>query len=422
MAVPVLLPAEATGPSGFAANLERRAGITVTGLLAFVFAAGGWMAAHQFGGRTLYLIAYCGAGLLIIGIVLARRRRPVDAVRSELPRRARVGQVLPVELTLTTKSRISAFTVQEELPPHLGRTVVVPVPLLSPGQELKHRFELTPLLRGVYKVGPLTAEFSDPMGLAKRRQVLLAPIDLVVHPKVDEVLDRPLTRAFEDPPLRPPNSRPWPEGFEFYGMRDYVAGDDIRRVVWSAFARTDKLLVREFEQGISDRIAIVIDTDQEWHSTGEPSDTFETAVSVAASVGVRHIKDGFSVRLFANGTELGGQFRGPRARLPFLDQLAALNRGEEPLANAVERIARSGRRDAHVVIITSNFDSKSAARANLLINSGASITVCAVLWDESDPLTTRRAREVGAQLVQVKPGSSLGGVFRASLQTNQRSH
>ena len=73
--------------------------------------------------------------------------------------------------------------------------------------------------------------------------------------------------------------------------------DDVRNIVWRAYARTGKLMVREFEQGISDRISIVVDTDLEWHSPGVPSDTFETAIRVAASVGVRHIRDGFAVRL-----------------------------------------------------------------------------------------------------------------------------
>jgi hypothetical protein len=73
------------------------------------------------------------------------------------------------------------------------------------------------------------------------------------------------------------------------------------------------------------------------------------------------------------------------------------------------------------VVVTGHFDAKSAARANLLINDGASLTVCAVVWEESDPVTIRRAHEIGAQVVQIKPGAALTGVFRASLQTNLRA-
>jgi uncharacterized protein (DUF58 family) len=403
------------------AFVERQIGLSLSGIGVAVLALGGWAMGYHFGGRSLYLLAYVCVAMLIVAVVIARRRRPISAERSAISRRARVGQSLEVKLALTSQSRITTFRIEEQLHPHLGRTVVLPVPVLGPGEELFHSYTLRPKVRGVYTIGPLTAEFSDPMGLARRRQLLIDETELIVHPNTEEAMDRPLTRAFEDPPLRPPKPRRWPEGFEFYGMRDYVRGDDLRRVIWRAFARTERLMVREFEQGISDRISIVLDTDETWHSPGVPSDSFETAVRVAASVGVRHIKDGFNVDLEINPNKLGSAFRGPRSRLPFLDELARVQLSSEPLSDALERLARGGRRDSHVVIVTSHLDSKSAARANLLVNDGASLTVCVVLWEEADQTTIRRANEIGAQVVQVKPGAALPGVFRASLLTNSRA-
>ncbi|MFN2464019.1 MAG: DUF58 domain-containing protein [Candidatus Dormibacteria bacterium] len=411
----------ASRASGALGAIERTTGITASGLILLGFCVGAWIAGKIMGGRAIYLLAYCGVALLAAAYYMARRKRPVTAERSSLARRAREGQVLEVELTLRADRRITTFVLEEKVHPHLGSTVRVPIATVAPGHDVKHSYSISPRLRGVYQVGPLTAEFSDPFGLARRQQLLTERTEIIVHPRTDDVLDRPLTRGFEDPPLRPPNSRAWPEGFEFYGMREYVRGDDMRRVVWRAFARTEKLLVREFEQGIGDRISVVVDTDRSWHSPGNPSDTFETAVRVAASVGTRHIKDGFSTRLESNYAELGG-FRGPRARLPFLDQLAGIHMSKEPLEDALTRLVRNGRRDAHVVVVTSHFSSLAAAQANLLISGGASLTVAAVVWEESDPVSMRRAREIGAQVVPVKPGASLRGVFRASLQTNIRMH
>jgi|SRR5579884_860949 len=406
--------------TGLLAQLERSLGLTLGGLILVALAAGAWVMGRALGGRAAYLFAYGGAGLLGAAILIARRSRPVKAERSAIARRARVGQTLEVTLKLTSARRVTTFRVEEKLDSALGPSVVFPVSSVGPNHEVEHRYSIMPALRGVYSVGPVTAEFSDPLGLAKRHHQLLGRTEVIVHPNTDEVLDRPLTRAFEDPPLRPPNSRPWPDGFEFYGMREYVRGDDMRRVVWRAFARTEKLLVREFEQGISDRITVVLDTDAAWHSPGTPSETFETAVRVAASVGVRHIKDGFRVRLDANYDNLAMNLRGPRARLHYLDELARVHLAKQPLSDALERLVRAGRRDSHIVLVTSHFDSVSAARANLLVSGGASLTVAAIIWDESDPVTLRRAHEIGAQVVQVKPGAALSGVFRASLQSNLR--
>src|SRR5579884_169904 len=402
--------------SGALQAVERRTGVTLGGLVALALAVLGWLLANAVGGRALYLVAYGLVLLFAVAVVLARRQRRVEAVRSRLPRRAREGQRLRCELTLTASARATTFVVEESLHPHLGRTVRFPVLTLSPGQDLKHTYEIRPRLRGVYRVGPLVAEFKDPVGLARRRQVLSEPVEMIVHPSTEVVFDRPLTRQFEEPPLRPPLSKPWPEGFEFYGMRDYVPGDDMRRVVWRAFARTDRLLVREFEQGISDRVTVVLDNDRNWHSAGDPSDTFESAVRVAASVGVQHIKDGMSVRLISNDAELGAQFRGSRARIDYLDRLAAVAMCGEPLHHGMERLRSEERRDARVVCITSHFDARSAGLAGMMVNAGASVSVVAIVWDESDPASVHRAKEIGAQVVRVKPGTPLAPLFRAALQ------
>jgi uncharacterized protein (DUF58 family) len=121
--------------------------------------------------------------------------------------------------------------------------------------------------------------------------MIAEPYELLVHPRVENVSDRPLTRQFEDPPIRPPVSKPWPSGLEFYGMREYAPGDDLRRIVWRAYARTGKLMVREAEQGITDRITIVLSTDRGAHSRDAEglSESFEAGVRAAASLGVKHL-------------------------------------------------------------------------------------------------------------------------------------
>ena len=96
-------------------------------------------------------------------------------------------------------------------------------------------------------------------------------------------------------------------------MREYVPGDDLRRIVWRASARTGKIMVREAEQGITDKITIILDTDRGSHSRdGEGlSESFETGVRVAASLAVRHLREGYEIKAVANGGPLTRALRGP---------------------------------------------------------------------------------------------------------------
>src|SRR5205823_4502160 len=156
-------------------------------------------------------------------------------------------------------------------------------------------------------------------------------------------------------------------------------------------------------------IAVVLDTDRSHHSVGSAHSSFEASVKVAASVGLRHIKNGFTVALHSNESELVKPSRGPSARFDYLDALARVDVSQAPLADSLFRLAK-GRRDIHAVIVTSHLDNASAARIAGLISKGASALVVAVEWEESDPATLVRAREVGAQVVKVKPGAAMAGV------------
>lgn len=379
-----------------------------------------WIAARALGARTLYLLVYTAAVGLVAAAVAVRRRRPLGATRSDLPARAREGQSLQVELRVASRRRLSSFVLIERRHPHLGGDVRLPVGAVGGGRDVEHSYTLRPRLRGVYEIGPLVAEWSDPMGLAQGEQELAPPVKLIVHPAVELAHDRPLARKWEEPPIRPPQTKPWPAGLEFYGMRDYVPGDDLRRVVWRAVARTGRVLVREYEQGITDAVSVLLDTDAAWHRPGDPSDTFESAVRVAAAAGVRHLRDGFTVSLETCGSTLARGLRGPAARIAYLDQLAAVQRDRTTLAAAVGRLLRAARAGLHHVVITPHLDAKAAAGLKVLLERGSSLLVVAIAWEESDPLTLQRASEIGAQVVELRPGQALAAVTARALGAGTR--
>ena len=417
--------ADASSPAAIRRRVqswERRLGITRGGQIAVIGAIALWIMARIVAGTAMYLFAYGMVLLLVLAFILTPRRLRLVGERTGLFPRAQEGDRLEVEVTLTAQRRVSTFTLEERVPERLGRPVRVPITSLSAGSEVSHHYALRCQRRGVYQIGPLVAVAGDPLGLTQRETVVAEPFELLVHPRVELVSDRPLTRQYEDPPIRPPVSKPWPSGLEFYGMRDYSPGDDLRRIVWRASARTGRLMVREAEQGITDQITIMLDADRGTHSRdGEGySESFEAGVRVAASLAVRHLREGYQVTVETNAAPLTRSLRGAGSQLLVLDALARLELSREPLTTMLLRLVSQPRRDSHMVLVTPHLDQREAAQVKLLLNKGVSVLVVALLWDEENADTMGRAAALGCQVVGVHPGQDLATALFSEVRAGVR--
>lgn len=394
------------------AAASRRTGLSTSGLMVAAFAVIAWTIAYLVGGSPLYLLSYASVAVLGLAWLLSSRTFDLHASRSTTRARVAQGEMVAIGVSLEGTKRFVTFFLEEEVPPMLGTSPRVAVAEFEPGNGVEHTYELTFWRRGSYKVGPLTAKWSDPFGLTERRRMLADEFEVLVHPSIEPVQDRPLTRLWEDPPIRPPLSKPWPTGLEFYGMRNYVRGDDPRRIVWRAYQRTGELLVRESEQGITDKLTIVLDNDRRTHSKGQMSESFEAGVRVAASLADKHLREGYSVTLECNDARLAGPLRTATARLAMLDQLARVELGSSTVSNALLRLAFDARRDAHVVLITPLLDRDSAAKMRLLLDRGSSVLVAALMWNEDAVDTLSSAAALGAQVIEIGPNTPLEVAFR----------
>lgn len=402
-------------------DLQRKLHLTRTGQVAVVAAIVPWVIAYLVAGKALYIFAYGTLILVLASYLLAPRGLKLEAVRDGLRSRAQQGDRLEVRLKLTAGRGVSTFVLEERVPERLGTTVKVPVPRLGRGGTVTHRYSVLCRRRGVYTVGPLVAVTSDPLGLTERETLLAPEFELLVHPRIEMVADRPLTRRYEDPPIRPPVSKPWPSGLEFYGMREYARGDDLRRIVWRASARTGKLMVREAEEGITDSIILIVDTDRGSHSwDGDHSESFETAVRAAASLGVRHLRDGYELRNESNAGPLTRALRGSGTQLELLDAYARTDLTREPLSAVIRRLIANPRRDAHIILITPHLDDPTAAQLRLVLQTGVSMMVVGLLWDERGEQAVARAAALGCQVTSISPGQELASALSHDIGAGSR--
>ncbi len=161
------------------------------------------------------------------------------------------------------------------------RPLPVPIPDVAPGAMIEITSTLTPLRRGRLTLTQAHLARSDPFGLIRRHAIVEEkPASLVVYP-----------RRFQLPPFTLPGegrrlhtggvamAGSVGESEEFLSVREYRPGDALRRIHWAGWARTQRAVVREYQEEFFVRHALLLDTC----GGGVAADPFEDAVSLAAS-------------------------------------------------------------------------------------------------------------------------------------------
>jgi uncharacterized protein (DUF58 family) len=100
-------------------------------------------------------------------------------------------------------------------------------------------------------------------------------------------------------------------GSEFYGMRRYVFGDQFRLIDWKASARTQKLIVREFESERDVTIMILVDSSSSMAGGAIENTKFEYAIRACMLLTKVALKDNVGVFTFSDKKNL--QFLKPRS-------------------------------------------------------------------------------------------------------------
>ena len=136
--------------------------------------------------------------------------------------------------------------------------------------------------RGVYPLPPISIVSAFPFGLLQKWRTIHDKREITVYPSVKAVRTGVLEKmegTGETPRIREG------EGDEFFSLREYIPGDDLRRIAWRVSARFDKLMIREQEPTTSRRVFVIFDTRCS-PFTKEDEEQFEDAVDLAASLAV----------------------------------------------------------------------------------------------------------------------------------------
>lgn len=290
------------------------------------------------------------AKLAVVLVALAYLVRPPDLHidRRVSPSRVRKGELAIAHLRLRNRARrpfLGGVGVQELG----GEELEVSLPRLRRGEQDVRTTVLPTQRRGLHLLGPVLLRRADAFGLVRvdRR-----------HGGEDELLVLPRVLPFR--PLRDALTRS-PEGIAddtspngtmtFHQMREYVPGDDARRIHWPSTARlahTGTLIVRQDVDDAQPFVVVVADTRSDRYAD---VDGFELAVDAAASAVVAAATGHAPFELRTTGRE---RFGGGSNHVvdPALELLALTD--PAPVATLLDELAdvQRSRRGAVAIVVT----------------------------------------------------------------------
>ncbi|MCU1404929.1 MAG: hypothetical protein JWQ43_1232 [Glaciihabitans sp.] len=295
----------------------------------------------------LLLILPLGALLLV-----RLRRRRLEVVRTFLPSVVSAGSVAEVQLAVRNLSMSPSGPANwsDRLPWAPGSAGPGVLPGLSgslpgfvpTGASTAVRYSLRPPTRGVFDIGPLGVEYSDPFTLATGSSSLGGVQKLSVVPAVAPLGEGGPSIIAGDGSARLIQRRSAGSDDDLM-TREYRSGDALRRVHWRATARHGELMVRQEEQRTHPEARLLIDTrsggyPDAWAELGgsdSAGGSFEWAVRMLASLGVHLHRAGFLVQVVETGpaqvTPLADANGGAGGELAFLVSLAAIAPSNAPL-------------------------------------------------------------------------------------------
>jgi uncharacterized protein (DUF58 family) len=312
--------------------------------------------------------------LAVVDYFNSRRLAEDLTIRREFERRFAIGEKTRVSLKIENAGeRDYELDIKDEYPPEMKldgeRAAKFTVGARTTAEFF---YFLTPPKRGRYKFGRTAARFLSRLGLVWCQVDLGAEQAVKVYPNMRRAREMELKALGAQSFLAiQRKSVRRGEGREFESMRDYVRGDELRHISWTATARRSKLITRQYQIERDQTVIVALDAGR--LMTGRIGDEtkFDTAIHATLALMSACARAGDNCGLLVFGRRVK-KYLPPKKGIEHIDAvLEALHDLEPELiepsyARGFQFIASNTKKRAFVIILTDLVDKESSKE---LINS-----------------------------------------------------
>lgn len=356
-------------------------------------------------GACLFLLAAVGFGLIYVRNSAPRAR----LTRRISPVQVHDGDRAIVQLSLVSGRRLHSAIVEDVV--HSLGTASFVAERVDESQPMSARYEVLCKPRGVYKVGPAIVKVRDPMALAESISSGRKADRLVVYPGIEHLAGLPVVRG-QDPNVNSARANFSHSGGEdFFTLREYQRGDDLRRVHWPASAHRDELMIKQLEMPWQSRALVLLDIRTGAYTT---PDAFEHAVRGAASA-MRHLyRAGFSPTIWT-GRARGTPVSTTQGYEIAMEELATVQPAPDLNFSALMgRLRREGLAGGALVMVTGVLDADGVAVFKTLSRDYYKTVVMTVSERENEALS--QVQRGGAVAVSSGPASKWAPAWREAME------
>lgn len=349
-----------------------------------------YVVATVLGVAILYFMAATVLGTVAASYGLARLslRAVVGTCRALAA--AHEGATVSLPLRLENRSKLPRFllSVRPDLPEGLecvSAEAELFCPVLTAGESWETCLRVKLNRRGVYQLASARVAARDPLDLFGSSVSVPITARVFVYPRLVSLARVPLVAVHERSSSDGGAAIRSSAGDEFHAVREYVPGDDLRRIHWKSTARTLRFHVVDYEEPVDRSLFVLLD-DSAGSDAGRGADTtFESACRAAASLLAYAAGHGIAARLVIPSLEGFAGLRPPGSdwfRLALTDLAYATPTREEPLDAWVRRFQADLQGELQCVVLSSTLSDRLPEAVRLLRGPRREVRV--VLFDAAD--------------------------------------
>jgi uncharacterized protein (DUF58 family) len=312
-----------------------------------------------------YNIALLGAA--IVESRLCQLPRGLTVSR-EFGSRFAMGAETEVSIHIQNASnRPVSLIVKDEYPPQLNLNGVREGRVLVEAQRSARLiYGVTPTRRGRFEFGYTALRFKSRLRLIWCQMNVVGPATVKVYPNMRRAREAELKALGARSMVSTHRKTSWRgEGREFESMRDYVRGDELRHISWTATARRGKLTTRQYQIERDQTILIALDAGRLMTARIEQETKLDSAVHATLSLFSAAARAGDNAGLVVFGRRIKSYLPPSRGRDHIEAALEALYAVEPEMIepsypHAFEFIAANSKRRSLVVLLTDLVDEEGS--------------------------------------------------------------